>query len=860
MVEDWAKASLKSCGVRYYTKNASVNTEIDRALKTYPSKDGGNGGNAPDIKLLLKTRNYGYLPVMIEVKGIRGKLEKLDGRGEVECRKKNGEPHYDNIRSFAVNGAVHYAMAVLKESDSYNDMVLAIGVNGFMENGRMAHELGVYIVCQKNFFIPKRVGDFSDFSFLSAGHLDAFMEIIERQGLSKEELEEKTRELEDTIEKNLKALNQTMRDELDIAVTDRVKLVTGLIMAGLGVPGKVSPMKLAELRGEEGENTNDGNLLLNKIRDFLEKKNLPKEKIQMIGNSLQQVFAFSDYQKPYKPGESRLKTVYDIILKGVVPYFNSRQHIDFSGKLFNVLNDWVKVPDGAENDVVITPRYITDFMARLARVNKDSFVWDYALGSAGFLISAMKLMIQDAQSIQSPRERDAKIRKIKYEQLLGVEKLSDIYLLAVLNMILMDDGSCNIIQQNSLEYDGRYQQGKRKGKSFPADVFLLNPPYSAPGKGFVFVEKALSRMKKGRAVVLIQENAGSGSGLPYTRNILRDNTLVASIHMSDIFFGKANVQTAVYVFDVGIPHDVRQKVKFIDFSEDGYSRQNRKRSSQTVNLRDVDHADERYNEVVDIVLFGRQYLKFLRQDQLIEDNISLEGNDWTFAQHRPIDRVPSYNDFKNAVGDLLEWKVSGAVLTVQPSGFDGIEMLKSAFLSSGGEFKLVKASSLFKISKIRTLDKGSLTFAPDGDYPYFTRTVSNNGILGNVRYYDEEHKMKGNALAVGLLAMKFFFIEHDFYAGQFTKAVYPRFKGFDEDVAQYFISWFNKSSDLYLSTGHVSDFDRLFYDTEISVPFKEGLLDVSFIKATVQEFKSVYVSDLRRINEARLSVLNSFIC
>lgn len=48
------------------------------------------------------------------------------------------------------------------------------------------------------------------------------------------------------------------------------------------------------------------------------------------------------------------------------------------------------------------------------------------------------------------------------EQLLGIEKLADVYMLAVLNMILMKDGSANIIHSNSLEYDGNYKQGKRK--------------------------------------------------------------------------------------------------------------------------------------------------------------------------------------------------------------------------------------------------------------------------------------------------------------------------------------------------------------------------------------------------------------
>lgn len=86
----------------------------------------------------------------------------------------------------------------------------------------------------------------------------------------------------------------------------------------------------------------------------------------------------------------------------------------------------------------------------------------------------------------------------------------------------MGDGSSNIIHKDSLtEFDGKYEQGDLNGKDFPANVFLLNPPYSAPGKGFIFVEKALSKMENGRAAILIQENAGSGIGLPYTKKLLQ---------------------------------------------------------------------------------------------------------------------------------------------------------------------------------------------------------------------------------------------------------------------------------------------------------------------------------------------------
>lgn len=46
----------------------------------------------------------------------------------------------------------------------------------------------------------------------------------------------------------------------------------------------------------------------------------------------------------------------------------------------------------------------------------------------------------------------------------------------------------------------------------------------------------------------------------------------------------------------------KKRVKFIDFTNDGYARQSRKKSSQEVNLRNVDDAIGRYSEIVDIVL------------------------------------------------------------------------------------------------------------------------------------------------------------------------------------------------------------------------------------------------------------------
>jgi type I restriction-modification system DNA methylase subunit len=147
--------------------------------------------------------------------------------------------------------------------------------------------------------------------------------------------------------------------------------------------------------------------------------------------------------------------------------------------------------------VVLTPASVSTLLAKLARVSKDSFVWDFATGSAGLLVAAMNEMLKDAKdTITSPDELRDKEIIIKAEQLLGLELLSSVYMLAILNMIMMGDGSSNIINRDSLkDFDGKYEFGK-KDENFPADAFVLNPPYSASGNGMVFVEKALGMMNK----------------------------------------------------------------------------------------------------------------------------------------------------------------------------------------------------------------------------------------------------------------------------------------------------------------------------------------------------------------------------
>lgn len=664
-IADLANGWMRSYKLDYKLEHESLNTEIDQALNEYYSKNGGVGGNRPDAKLLLPDKNMVNYPVLIEYKGYKDKLVALDSEGKVANKTAKNQPDFKHINSYAVNGAVHYANALLHYT-SYTD-IIAIGMTGYKtETGKLKHEIGVYYVSKSNFGIGQKIDNYTDFSFLKKSNFDKFIEKVKRLKLTPDEIDKLKEQREREINVSLVKLNNDIyQNEKGLSERDRVYLVAASIIATLGVPGRVAALEKSELKSSTEIGNRDGDIILRKIKAFLNEKNLPQEKRDMIVRTLQNTLTTDNINK-VENGESQLKRVFTKIVDDLGIYYKIGLTTDFTGKLFNEMYSWLGFSQDKLNDVVLTPAYVATLLARLARVNKDSYVWDFATGSAGLLVAAMNEMLNDAKNkIKSPDELARKSATIKANQLLGLEILSEVYMLAILNMILMGDGSSHILNKDSLkEYDGTYKikevdaEGHEVEKTigFPADAFILNPPYSAPGNGMVFVEKALSMMSRGYAAIIIQNSAGSGKAAEYNKRILKHSTLLASIKMPiDLFIGKSSVQTNIYVFRIGEAHQKDDTVKFIDFSVDGYTRTNRKKAS--CNLRDTNHAKERYQELVDLVRFGKAKLSIFTEKEYYEGTIDPEnGADWN--QSAPIDTKPTLEDFKKTVSDYLAWEVS----------------------------------------------------------------------------------------------------------------------------------------------------------------------------------------------------------
>ena len=126
---------------------------------------------------MLQDKNLKYYPILIEYKGYKDKLVKLDSEGHVENKNNKNEVLFKNINNYAVNGAVHYANAILHHT-AYTE-IIAIGVTGYKDaTGKLQHEIGVYYVSKDNFGIGQKVDDYTDLSFLKKDNFEKFIEKV----------------------------------------------------------------------------------------------------------------------------------------------------------------------------------------------------------------------------------------------------------------------------------------------------------------------------------------------------------------------------------------------------------------------------------------------------------------------------------------------------------------------------------------------------------------------------------------------------------------------------------------------------------------------------------------------------------
>ena len=189
------------------------------------------------------------------------------------------------------------------------------------DNGNLEHKIGVYYVSKSNFGIGQKVDEYTDLSFLKKENFDSFVDKIKRLSLTQKEIDELKEKREKEIDASLTKLNNDIyNNERGLSEKDRVYLVAASIIATLGVPGKVASLEKADLKSSSENGNRDGDIVLRKIKAFLEAKNIPEAKKALIIRTLTNTLTTDNINKT-ENGESQLKRVFTKIVDDLGIYY-----------------------------------------------------------------------------------------------------------------------------------------------------------------------------------------------------------------------------------------------------------------------------------------------------------------------------------------------------------------------------------------------------------------------------------------------------------------------------------------------------------------------------------------------------------
>lgn len=226
-----------------------------------------------------------------------------------------------------------------------------------------------------------------------------------------------------------------------------------------------------------------------------------------------------------------------------------------------------------------TPRHIIDFIVDVVNPLKTDSILDPACGTAGFLISAYKHIINQAEQegkLLTPAEMKDLTNNIN-----GYDISPDMVKLASVNLFLHQFKQPHIYEYDTLSSDVRWDE--------KFDVILANPPFMTPKGGIMphsrfgvksnrsevlFVDYFMEHLNiNGKAGFVIPEGIIFQSANAYKslrKMMVEENYLYAVVSLpSGVFNPYAGVKTSILFFDKTLAKKT-DKILFVKIDNDGF--------------------------------------------------------------------------------------------------------------------------------------------------------------------------------------------------------------------------------------------------------------------------------------------------
>ena len=369
-----------------------------------------------------------------------------------------------------------------------------------------------------------------------------------------------------------------------------------------------------------------------------------------------------------------------------------------------------------------TPRHIIDFVTACVNPQKNETVLDPACGTAGFLLSAYKHILNQNTEKRLGDKLKPDDRKKLATNFVGYDISPDMVRLSLANMYLHGFATPQIHESDTLSSEDRWQE--------TFDVILANPPFMTPKGGIrphkkfgvqankaevLFTDYIAEHLNsKGRAGVIVPEGIlfHPSNAFKQLRKLLIEDSLLAIISLpAGVFNPYSGVKTSILVLDKSLAKSSND-VLFIKIENDGYDLGSQRKK---IELNDLPSALTTLNDFKAFITESKS------TDCLINENCSIISKSKILSNSSIILTMDRYKENKNTnssqypmvkIGDICEIQRGGSPRPIDDyitNAEDGINWIKIGDVSENAKYVL---NTKEKIKK-EGLKKTRLVYAGD---------------------------------------------------------------------------------------------------------------------------------------------------
>ncbi|MBI5934711.1 MAG: N-6 DNA methylase [Chloroflexi bacterium] len=328
-----------------------------------------------------------------------------------------------------------------------------------------------------------------------------------------------------------------------------------------------------------------------------------------------------------------------------------------------------------------TPRHIIDFMVRVLDPKKTETILDPACGTAGFLISAYKHIVNTPSGFATSPKSDgvsvgfgegkgegltAQEKQAIYNNFTGYDISPDMVRLSLVNMYLHGFVKPNIQEYDTLTSEDNWDRY--------FNVILANPPFMSPKGGIkphkrfsvqsnrsevLFVDYMAEHLTpNGRAAIIVPEGIifqSAGAYKQLRKYLIEHNFLWAVVSLpAGVFNPYAGVKTSILFLDKALAKKTDQ-ILFVKVEADGFDLGAQRRPIDRNDLPDALNTLHAWQKAV---LDGNpaSFSPTIASALLVSTSRLAENEDYNLSadRHREVKRVGKQTYPMVSLGELCE--------------------------------------------------------------------------------------------------------------------------------------------------------------------------------------------------------------